>query len=280
MNASVQTLSRNRSITHASSDGRSRQLQTSHEQWLNVGDTERVVSASAGTILIAQGLARRDLVGLLIAGVGGALAFRGATGHCSAYAAAGLNTADDRAHEHQATQDRGTRIAQSLLINKSPEELYAYWHNFENLPNIMRHLKSVRVLDDGRSHWVAKAPMIAGGEVEWDAEVTADEPNSRIAWRALPGGDIEHRGSIKFARAPGDRGTNVKVTLEYYPPAGQLGRWMAKLFGEEPEQQIHDDLRNFKRIMEIGEVLTIIGQSHGTCTGKGKRYTEWGANGK
>jgi len=280
MNASVQTLSQDRSTTSTFPKGQSRQSQASRGQWLNVGDTERIVSASAGTILVAQGLARRDLVGWLIAGVGGALAYRGATGHCSAYATAGLNTAGDTGRERQEAQDRGTRIAQSLLINKSPEELYAYWHNFENLPNIMRHLKSVRVLEDGRSHWVAKAPLIAGGEVEWDAEVTADEPNSRIAWRALPGGDIEHRGSIKFARAPGDRGTNVKVVLEYYPPAGQLGRWMAKLFGEEPEQQIHDDLRNFKRIMEIGEVLTIIGQPHGTCTGKGKRYTEWGADGK
>jgi len=264
----------------SASNGRSRQSQTSRGQFQNVGDTERLVSASAGTILVAQGLGRRDLVGLLIAGVGGALAYRGATGHCSAYAAAGLNTAGDTSRAGQAAEDRGTRISQSLLINKSPDELYAYWHNFENLPNIMRHLKSVRVLDDGRSHWVAKAPMIAGSEVEWDAEVTADEPNSRIAWRALPGGDIEHRGSIKFVRAAGDRGTNVKVVLEYHPPAGQLGRWVAKLFGEEPEQQIRDDLRNFKRMMETGEIPTIIGQPHGTCMGKGKRYTEWGVDNK
>ena len=186
MNASVQTLSRNRSTTWEGSDGRSRQSLTSREQWKNVGDAERIVSGSAGAILVLQGIARRDLVGLLIAGVGGALAFRGATGHCSAYAAAGLNTADETGREYQAAQDRGTRIAQSLLINKSPEELYAYWHNFENLPNIMRHLKSVRVLDNGRSHWVAKAPLIAGGEVEWDAEVTADEPNSRMSRRRWP----------------------------------------------------------------------------------------------
>jgi uncharacterized membrane protein len=278
MNASVETVPRARSATDSNPNGRSRQLHTGHGQSQNVGDTERLVSASAGIILVAQGLARRDLVGLVIAGVGGALAYRGATGHCSAYAAAGLSTSGDSSRSGKAAQDHGTRISRSLLINKSPEELYAYWHNFENLPKIMRHLKSVRVLADGRSHWVAKAPMIARGEVEWDAEVTADEPNSRIAWRALPGGDVEHRGSIKFVKAPGDRGTNVKVVLEYSPPAGQLGRWVAKLFGEEPEQQIHDDLQNFKRVMEIGEVLTIIGQPHGTCTGQGKRYTEWGAN--
>jgi uncharacterized membrane protein len=227
-----------------------------------------------------QGLGRRDLIGLLTAGVGGALAYRGATGHCHMYEALGIDTASDNASEDGSAEDRGTRITQSLLINKSPEELYAYWRNFENLPNIMRHLESVRVLDERRSHWVAKAPRIAGGEVEWDAEITADEPNSRIAWRALPGGDVEHRGSIKFVKAPGDRGTNVRVVLEYYPPAGQIGRWIAKILGEEPEQQIRDDLRNFKRVMEIGEVLTIIGQPHGTCTGSGKRYTEWGSNGR
>ena len=276
MNASVGSVLRSRSTNDSNSNGRSRQLHTSSGQ--NVGDTERLVSASAGMILIAQGLGRRDLVGLLIAGVGGALAYRGATGHCSAYAAAGINTSHDSSQTGQADQDRAIRISQSLLINKSPGELYTYWRNFENLPTIMRHLKSVRVLPDGRSHWVAKAPMIAGGEVEWDAEVTADEPNSRIAWRSLPDGDVEHRGEIKFVKAAGDRGTNVKVVLEYYPPAGQLGRWVAKLFGEEPEQQIHDDLQNFKRVMEIGEVLTIIGQPHGTCTGKGKPYTESGAS--
>jgi uncharacterized membrane protein len=274
MNASVQTLPRSRSSNESDSNGRSRQVQTSRGQWQNVGGTERLVSASAGTILVAKGLARRDLVGLLIAGVGGALAYRGATGHCSAYAAVGINTADGTGRAGHVVPDRSTRISQSLLINKSPDELYGYWHNFENLPNVMRHLKSVRILKDGRSHWVAKAPLIAGGEVEWDAEVTADEPNSRIAWRALPGGDIEHRGSIKFVKAAGDRGTNVKVVLEYYPPAGQVGRWVAKLFGEEPEQQIHDDLRNFKRMMETGEIPTIVGQPHGTCMGKGKRYTK------
>jgi uncharacterized membrane protein len=274
MNASVQTLPRRGSTPRTAANGRSRRPKTGHGQWRNVGDTERLVSASAGAILVAQGLARRDLVGLLIAGVGGALAYRGATGHCSAYATAGLSTADGADHAEQTAQDRGTRVSKSLLINRSPDELYAFWHNFENLPNIMRHLKSVRVLDNRRSHWVAKAPFIAGGEVEWDAEITADEPNSRIEWRAVPGGDIEHRGSIKFSKAAGDRGTNAKVVLEYYPSAGQLGRWVAKLFGEEPEQQIQDDLRNFKRMMEIGEVPTIIGQPHGTCLGKGKRYTE------
>jgi uncharacterized membrane protein len=272
MNASTPSVLRRRTMNGHVSQTQSRHSAANGEQDHNVGGAERVVSASAGAILIAQGLARRDLVGLLIAGVGGALAHRGATGRCPLYKTAHINTANSNGSGQ--TQKRNTRIVESLLINKSPEELYAYWHNFENLPKFMRHLESVRVLDNGRSHWVAKAPAITGGQVEWDAEVIADEPNAHIAWRALPGGDVEHRGSINFTKALGDRGTRVKVVLEYDPPAGKLGRWVAKLFGEEPEQQIHDDLRNFKRIMEIGEVLTINGQPRGTCTGKGKRHSE------
>jgi uncharacterized membrane protein len=183
----------------------------------------------------------------------------------------GVDTAHTDGREGRTDGQRGTRVTQSFLINKSPKELYAYWRKFENLPNIMTHVESVRDTGSGRSHWVAKAPSIYGGQVEWDAEIIADEPNSRIAWRALPGSDVDHRGSITFKPAPGDRGTNVRVVLEYQPPAGQVGRWAAKMFGEEPEQQIRDDLRRFKRIMEIGEVLTIEGQPHGTCTGALKR---------
>lgn len=278
MNASVQTWSPDQSSTRAVSDRQSPQTKPNRKGRRNVSDGERIVSASTGAILILGGLRRRDLPGLLIAGVGSALAFRGATGHCHTYEALDIDTAHGRARGNRTSQDLDTHISLSMLINKSPEELYAYWRNFENLPNIMTHLKSVRVLGGGRSHWVAQAPRIAGGQVEWDAEITADEPNSRIAWRALPGGDVEHRGSVTFEKAPGDRGTKVRVVLEYHPPAGQIGRWVAKIFGEEPEQQIHDDLLNFKRMMEVGEVLTIIGQPHGTCTGEGKRYTEWGAD--
>jgi uncharacterized membrane protein len=246
-----------------------------------VADPERLVSAAAGGILVLQGLGRRDLVGLLIAGVGGALAYRGATGHCSMYQKMGIDTARSDGRETKTTAEQNhVRIVESFLINKSPEELYNYWHNFENLPKIMTHLESVRNLGEKRSHWVAKAPWIVGGQVEWDAEVTAEEPNSRIDWRALPEGDIDHRGSITFKPAAGDRGTLVRVVLEFQPPAGQVGRWIAKMFGEEPEQQIRDDLRRFKRVMEIGEVLTISGQPHGTCAGQGMRFMQRGSNGR
>jgi uncharacterized membrane protein len=249
--------------------GQADSAQTAERRQVNVGSSERLVSLASGAILLLNGLGRRDLLGLLIAGVGGAMVHRGATGYCHMYNAMGYDTAHQEATP-ELFEREGTHIAESYLIGRSREELYGQWRNFENLPRIMTHLKSVRVLDDRRSHWVAKAPSIAGGQVEWDAEITADEPNTRIAWRSLPGADIHNRGSVEFADAPGDRGTLVRVTLDYLPPAGTAGRYLAKLFGEEPESQIKDDLRNFKRLMETGDVVTVVGQPRGTCMGRGK----------
>ncbi|MCC6492819.1 MAG: SRPBCC family protein [Pirellulales bacterium] len=237
---------------------------------------ERLLSAAAGSMLALAGLRRRDVPGTLLAGFGAALIYRGASGRVPLSRALGYSTAG---HSPDALADRsahrgaelGVHVRQSLLINKSPEELYDFWRNFENLPQVMSHLKSVRRLDERRSHWVASAPAIAGGAVEWDAEITDDEPNSRISWRTVEGADVAHRGSVCFQRALGDRGTAVRIELHYQPPAGAMGRWFAKLFGEEPQQQIREDLRNFKRRMEIGEVISLEGQPRGSCHGRGKR---------
>jgi uncharacterized membrane protein len=146
-----------------------------------------------------------------------------------------------------------TQVKNSLIINRPPEELYQFWHNFENLPEIMHHLESVKVKGEGRSHWVAKAP--AGTSVEWDAEVTEDRPNELIAWRSLEGSDVDNSGSVRFEPAPGKRGTIVKVEINYTPPGGALGSFVAKLFGEEPGQQAQESLRTFKQLMETGEVV-------------------------
>jgi uncharacterized membrane protein len=144
-------------------------------------------------------------------------------------------------------------VRKSIIINRSPEELYQYWRDLENLPRFMQHLESVRVTGDGRSHWVAKAP--AGTSVEWDAEITEDRPNERIAWRSLEGADVDNSGSVEFRPAPGNRGTIVRVEIEYNPPGGAIGALVAKLFGEEPGQQAQEDLRCFKQVMETGEVV-------------------------
>jgi uncharacterized membrane protein len=154
---------------------------------------------------------------------------------------------------NNSTSTGGTIVKKSIIINKSPEELYQFWHNFENLPAFMKHLESVKVTGEGRSHWVAKAP--AGSSVEWDAEITEDRPNELIAWRSLEGADVDNSGSVHFERAPGNRGTIVKVDMEYNPPGGVIGKTVAKLFGEEPGQQVYDDLHCLKQVMEVGEVI-------------------------
>lgn len=234
----------------------------------NVGRGERKVSVVAGAILGAVGLYRKDLPGLALATLGGALLIRGASGHCSGYAALGIDTTKEderRAPRSQPPRSNEVEAKVSYLIDKPASELYAIWRDFERLPEFMTHLKSVKKLDARRTHWTTSAPWLYGGEVEWTAEIVEDELNRRIAWRSEADADVENEGSIEFSPAPGSRGTYVRVSLAYRPPGGSLGRWAAKLFGEEPEQQIHEDLRNFKRLMEVGELPTTEGQPRGKC---------------
>ena len=147
----------------------------------------------------------------------------------------------------------GIHAKASCVVNRAPEEVYSFWRNFENLPRFMRHLESVQDRGDGRSRWVAKGP--AGSTVEWEATIVADVPGEVITWRSLEGSDVDNAGAVRFERAAGDRGTIVKVNLQYNPPAGVIGATVAKLFGEEPQQQLDDDLRRFKQVLEVGEVV-------------------------
>jgi uncharacterized membrane protein len=147
----------------------------------------------------------------------------------------------------------GIHVIQAITINRPLNEVYGFWHNFENLPRFMAHLESVEVLDDRRSRWTAKAP--AGTSVQWVAEIMEDRPKELIAWRSLPDAAVPNSGTVRFREAPGNRGTEVLVELRYDPPAGKLGALIAKLFGEEPEQQVKGDLRRFKQVMEIGEIV-------------------------
>ena len=217
---------------------------------VNVGKIERWASAIAGGVAIASGLALAQKRGQMWGGIalavgGGALVYRGATGRCELYAAAGIDTSDE--------ERRGIRVEKRITIDRSPEELYRYWRNFENLPRFMKHLESVRDTGGGRSHWVAKAPS---GTVEWDAEIINERENEMIAWQSLENADVPNAGSVWFEAAPGGRGTQVKVSLDYNAPAGKVGAAVAKLFGEEPEQQIEEDLRRFKQVMEAGAIAT------------------------
>jgi uncharacterized membrane protein len=238
---------------------------------VNVGSVERWASAIGGGALALYGITRGTKGGVALALLGGALIYRGSTGHCNLYDAMNMNTAEksDEANPNVSVRGgSGVKVEKSVTINRSPEELYRYWRNFENLPRIMSHLESVRVTGEGKSHWVAKGP--AGTSVEWDAEVYNEKENELIAWRSLEGADVDNAGSVRFESAPEGRGTVVRVTLKYDPPAGKLGAAIAKLFGEEPAGQVQEDLRRFKSVMETGEAPTTEGQSSGRNATAGK----------
>jgi len=224
----------------------------------NVGEGERVASLVGGGALALIGLVRGGASGTALTLAGGGLLLRGLSGFSLVYKALGVDTADDAGVGGPLPQGRTVRVDRSVLINRSPEELYRSWRDFESLPTFMKHLRTVTVLDERRSHWVATGPL--GQTVEWDAEIVEDRPGELIAWRSTERADIANAGSVSFRPAPHGRGTVVRVLISYDPPAGQLGRAYLAVFGEEPSQQVHEDLRRFKARAEAGEILTTAGQ--------------------
>jgi uncharacterized membrane protein len=161
-------------------------------------------------------------------------------------------TAVPDAAEHTEAAD--TIVGRTVTIARSRSELYAFWRDFSNLPTFMENVERIDVTDSRRSHWVVKAP--GGTEVEWDSIITSETPNARIAWSTTDDADIQHAGSVEFRDAPGNRGTEVTATIVYDPPAGAVGKAVAKLFQREPKIQARRDLRRFKQLMETGEIAT------------------------
>lgn len=202
-------------------------------------DQNRMISGAAGGALLLLGLRKRGVLGLGMAAVGGYLAYRAATGNDPVMAAAGLSG--------NATAAKPIFVEHSVVIDCPAQVVYDYWRKLENLPQIMSHLESVTTLDEKRSRWVAKAPL--GTHVEWEAEIVNDKPGQRIGWHSLPGATVDNAGSVQFESLP-NGGTRVHVALSYRPPAGPLGAAVAKLFGEEPSQQIAEDLQKFKAAFE------------------------------
>lgn len=219
----------------------------------NVGAAERLLSGIAGVALIGYSL-RRGRMRTLLLPMGTGLIARAVSGRCAVNRALGRNTARSRdtvSPVASVNRGEGIKVEESIIIDRTPDELYAYWRNFENLPRFMDHLESVTVLDEDRSHWVAKGP--AGSRIEWDAEIHNEIENELIAWRSLPGSEVGNAGSVHFTPIAEGRSSEVRVVLSYEPPAGRLGAAIARLFGEEPSQQVADDLARFKEAMEDEE---------------------------
>ncbi len=237
-----------------------------HGRHINVGRTERNLSFAAGAALIGLGLVRGRLSGLAMAGLGALVFKRGFDGHCPVYESLGIDTAEDDETDPTTLYERGVKLYDAATVNRPAQELYDYWHDFSNLARFMPNVESVRVLGEGRTQWRLSGP--AGVVFEYEAETINDEPGRLIAWRSVGGADVQHAGSVRFIEAPGGRGTEVHLNVEYLPPAGFMGRFGAKvlrLLGQAPMNDVREGLRNFKRLMEAGELPTTQGQPRGSC---------------
>lgn len=219
----------------------------------NISNAERWASAAVGGVLTVFGLLRGRTTGWIAAGAGVGLLYRGLTGHCACYEMLGIDTAEYRPATGVPAR-YGVRVEEAVKIHRSPEQLFAFWRDVENLPQFMRHLKRVDAIDSCRSHWVAEGPL--GIQVEWDAEIFNERSGEMIAWRSLPGGDIQTAGSVHFEPSEPDGGTVVRVSMKYNPPAGKIGEGIASLLGSGLDQQICDDLANLKQVLEAGEHFT------------------------
>jgi uncharacterized membrane protein len=230
----------------------------------NIGQIERVGSFVSGSAIAAYGLGRRDKRGVLLALLGAGIAARGISGHSRLYDVLDVRRFAGARQDGAPIAGQAVRVQRSVTIDLPVRTIFEFWREFENLPRFMRHLESVEPLDGRTWRWRARAPF---GSVGWDAEILDEEEDRFIAWRSLPGSMVPNSGSVQFKPLPDRQGTELKVELVYKPPAGALGALVARMLGEEPHQQVADDLRRLKQVLEAGEIPTTHGQPRGRCTG-------------
>ena len=212
----------------------------------DIHELERWASLAAATAVMAYGFSRRTVPGVALAMAAAPLAYRGVVGRWPFENGA----ADDT--RAALSGDRGMHVRESVRIERPVSDVYVFWRQLENLPRVLTHLEQVTDLGDGRSHWIARGPADLG--VEWDAEIVNELENRVIAWRSLPESDVVTAGSVTFKPVRGGRATELSVHLQYAPPAGRAGAFLARIFGREPSQTIREDLRRLKQVLEAGEV--------------------------
>ncbi len=230
---------------------------------INVGRVERLISVLGGGGLILYGLASSDLRGLVWMLFGGELLRRGITGHDYVYQLLDVGTVSESPSTVTSLpNNQGITVRRSMTIERSPEDLYRFWRNVENAPGYMHFVSSVQISGERTSHWTARVP--GNKVVEWDSEITEDVPNQLIAWKTTNGIPFAgNAGRVRFIPASDDKGTVVTSEVDFYWPGGTLRSEIGKLFGHLPEQELRENLRRFKQLIEAGEVPTISGQPVG-----------------
>jgi uncharacterized membrane protein len=215
----------------------------------NVGENERRLSLLSGFGLVLLGLRLGGPRGLAALLLGGHMIYRGATGYCFVYNALGRNTAVGKlSGSVSVPHEQGIRVREQVVINRPVEEVYTFWRNFENLPRFMDNLEKVEVFDAKNSRWTVKAPL--GASVSWDAEIINERPNELIAWRSKENADVSNAGSVTFRPTFNNQATELEVKLEYVPPAGDVGAFVARVLGREPRQQVPEDMQRLKQLLE------------------------------
>lgn len=223
-------------------------------RYQNVGEIERIATGVIGGGLLMRSVLRPSRPGGWIGAlIGALLVHRAVMGYCAAYGSMGLSTKGDpdtasigRRKIHSA---RAVKVEQEIVIDRPPQDLYRFWRQFENLPKVMSHVRSVQVLNDRLSHWIVDT-LPGAPSVEWDAEIISEVEPERIGWRTLHGAAVGHAGSVEFQPIGDGASTRVVVTLQYEPPAGQLGAAVAAMLGQDPKKKIAEDLERFKQSME------------------------------
>lgn len=216
----------------------------------NVGTIERMLSIALGSYLLYSATKGKYKA---IKAIGGtALLFRGATANCPTYDLLNISTASSPAP---------VDIKSVLTVNKSKDEVYQFWRKLDNLPSFMKHLESVTVIDEKLSEWKARIPG-GLGTISWKSEITRDIPGEAIEWKSIENSTIENSGSVTFKDA-GKYGTEVRIEILYQAPAGYIGKGIGELLSPLTESMIREDIKNFRRMIETGELPTIEGQTSG-----------------
>ena len=244
----------------------------------NISDWERAGSIIAGTLIGALALSRQPRRGPAAALAGGLL-LRGLSGYCPVSALAGRNTRSTDSRE-ALSGPRGVHVKEAIVVSRPVDEVYRFWRDFSNLPQFMRHLEQVDEIDRTRSRWTVRGP--AGTSVSWEAHIINEVPNEVIGWRSVGDADVVSAGSVHFNATP-NGGTELVVHLQYEPPAGKFGAWVASLFGEEPSQQIREDLMRLKSYLETGELPPHLARSddrwkvpvHPSARGQVRPFADW-----
>ena len=224
----------------------------------NIGKVERAASLVAGALLVTRGLQNKGWLGTGATLMGIALLRHGVTGFSYTWQALGVDTREaspvpPRGHNNSVPYGKGVRIDEAVTINRPRDEVYRFWRDLSNLAHFMERVESVNAsAGSNRSHWIAKGPR--GKRMEWDAEIVNESENELIAWRSLDGSQVPNAGSVLFKDASGGRGTEVKLELQYVPPGGPVGAFIARLMNEDPARQIHNDLKRLKAQLETGVV--------------------------